>query len=344
MRLLVTDLCASCFVFFFSSRRRHTRWPRDWSSDVCSSDLKTVRVTPQDEQQRIRYIIEDADELTSAGYIWVPGRAKQAPVWVGDPVEVQAGAETTIDLADPNNVRVRPGAQQASVTDPDLVSAAHTDGTEIVQDATTLLYRAAEGSSGQDTISVEVTDGEVGDETSATATLAIPVRIAPEEENLPPTLQGAVFEIEQGGAQGSVDLAASAEDPEGDELTFSLGEFPEDPEVNIALEGSTVTAQASARAAKGTIIDVPVSVSDGTNDPVTATVQVTVGSSNRPLISTGLDEAEIDAGDTGSIPVLDNDSNPFPGGEDRKIGRASCREGAQIWRRAGPREGERQGG
>src|SRR5207253_5034095 len=25
--------------FFFSSRRRRTRWPRDWSSDVCSSDL-----------------------------------------------------------------------------------------------------------------------------------------------------------------------------------------------------------------------------------------------------------------------------------------------------------------
>src|SRR5437660_7843673 len=24
-----------CFFFFFSSRRRHTRWPRDWSSDVC---------------------------------------------------------------------------------------------------------------------------------------------------------------------------------------------------------------------------------------------------------------------------------------------------------------------
>src|SRR5712675_2055596 len=28
-----------CFVFFFSSRRRHTRCSRDWSSDVCSSDL-----------------------------------------------------------------------------------------------------------------------------------------------------------------------------------------------------------------------------------------------------------------------------------------------------------------
>src|SRR5690606_40358373 len=28
--------------FFFSSRRRHTRFSRDWSSDVCSSDLKAM--------------------------------------------------------------------------------------------------------------------------------------------------------------------------------------------------------------------------------------------------------------------------------------------------------------
>src|SRR5207253_6407651 len=33
-------------LFFFSSRRRHTRWPRDWSSDVCSSDLVGIR--PED--------------------------------------------------------------------------------------------------------------------------------------------------------------------------------------------------------------------------------------------------------------------------------------------------------
>ena len=32
------------FVFFFSSRRRHTRYWRDWSSDVCSSDLSSRRV------------------------------------------------------------------------------------------------------------------------------------------------------------------------------------------------------------------------------------------------------------------------------------------------------------
>src|SRR2546429_4034517 len=40
----VKGLCEMCargiiLFFFFSSRRRHTRCSRDWSSDVCSSDL-----------------------------------------------------------------------------------------------------------------------------------------------------------------------------------------------------------------------------------------------------------------------------------------------------------------
>src|SRR5256886_5896419 len=33
------------FVFFFSSRRRHTRFDCDWSSDVCSSDLNKLGFT-----------------------------------------------------------------------------------------------------------------------------------------------------------------------------------------------------------------------------------------------------------------------------------------------------------
>src|SRR5690348_17526542 len=33
------DLWRVLMFFFFSSRRRHTRWTGDWSSDVCSSDL-----------------------------------------------------------------------------------------------------------------------------------------------------------------------------------------------------------------------------------------------------------------------------------------------------------------
>src|SRR5262245_26596570 len=37
-------LCFFFFCFFFSSRRRHTRCLSDWSSDVCSSDLKDSKV------------------------------------------------------------------------------------------------------------------------------------------------------------------------------------------------------------------------------------------------------------------------------------------------------------
>src|SRR5688572_32975630 len=33
------------YIFFFSSRRRHTRFDCDWSSDVCSSDLREFAQT-----------------------------------------------------------------------------------------------------------------------------------------------------------------------------------------------------------------------------------------------------------------------------------------------------------
>src|SRR3712207_8499366 len=39
MSLRVSSVSVCSFFFFFSSRRRHTRYWRDWSSDVCSSDL-----------------------------------------------------------------------------------------------------------------------------------------------------------------------------------------------------------------------------------------------------------------------------------------------------------------
>src|SRR6266487_2428893 len=40
---VLMPLSALLLSFFFSSRRRHTRWTGDWSSDVCSSDLLVPR-------------------------------------------------------------------------------------------------------------------------------------------------------------------------------------------------------------------------------------------------------------------------------------------------------------
>src|SRR6266576_3690560 len=62
------------FFFFFSSRRRHTRSLRDWSSDVCSSDLWVLLDTatiPEPlatrEEYRLRTSIEERSEERRVG-------------------------------------------------------------------------------------------------------------------------------------------------------------------------------------------------------------------------------------------------------------------------------------
>src|SRR5260221_5702193 len=54
----------SVAFFFFASRRRHTRSLCDWSSDVCSSDLRLTLPAPRDG---LELIGEAAAELRRAG-------------------------------------------------------------------------------------------------------------------------------------------------------------------------------------------------------------------------------------------------------------------------------------
>src|SRR2546430_7134495 len=49
-------------IFFFSSRRRHTRFDCDWSSDVCSSDLCTV-VTAMSLERYTRLLMDASAEF-----------------------------------------------------------------------------------------------------------------------------------------------------------------------------------------------------------------------------------------------------------------------------------------
>src|SRR3712207_3625692 len=48
------------YRFFFSSRRRHTRYWRDWSSDVCSSDLIQVGAATEVAMKEKKARVEDA--------------------------------------------------------------------------------------------------------------------------------------------------------------------------------------------------------------------------------------------------------------------------------------------
>src|SRR5699024_11720290 len=76
--------------FFFSSRRRHTRSKRDWSSDVCSSDLASGEPLLRDDlvEHLARVGIERARDLADLGVVedrreaagQLPGLEERRPV------------------------------------------------------------------------------------------------------------------------------------------------------------------------------------------------------------------------------------------------------------------------
>src|SRR3712207_7398465 len=87
-----------CFFFFFSSRRRHTRYWRDWSSDVCSSDLCLSRfgATFSPPSRRTRRI---AAGFTAAILAWtlllprIPAPGETWPFWYERSEERRVGKE-----------------------------------------------------------------------------------------------------------------------------------------------------------------------------------------------------------------------------------------------------------
>src|SRR2546429_1118694 len=72
-----------CF-FFFSSRRRHTRCSRDWSSDVCSSDLFDGPCNPAGPGLRSLGRIDPADPIaTTDGREVLPQRLRLVGIGKG---------------------------------------------------------------------------------------------------------------------------------------------------------------------------------------------------------------------------------------------------------------------
>src|SRR5262249_57365909 len=79
--VLKTDKYTLHIIFFFSSRRRHTRLVSDWSSDVCSSDLiRAIVDNPQKGQPggRGRPARPTVWEKTSPGNPFVKDEAQRS--------------------------------------------------------------------------------------------------------------------------------------------------------------------------------------------------------------------------------------------------------------------------
>src|SRR6266568_7153469 len=61
-------------VFFFSSRRRHTSWNCDGSSDVCSSDLRAPEARAGQQAPRL---VPDPDDIRAARRLHMLARAER---------------------------------------------------------------------------------------------------------------------------------------------------------------------------------------------------------------------------------------------------------------------------
>src|SRR2546427_10101966 len=87
-------------LFFFSSRRRHTRFDCDWSSDVCSSDLRPGalfghELAPElrDRRERVvvhlaprenrNLLVEQRDQLAQDAALRLPAQAQEDEVVAG---------------------------------------------------------------------------------------------------------------------------------------------------------------------------------------------------------------------------------------------------------------------
>ena len=264
-----------------------------------------IALTPQ--AQVVTYTVTDVDGLQAKAFVRVPGDQSRPYVKPGvTPLEAVSGEPLTIELDDV--VVVREG-REPRITEEKTVDA--TEGTVEVQDADTVEFTSTKDFAGTAAVSLEVTDGDgPDDEDGNKAVLTLPIDVVP-STNMPPKVVGSPTLQVAAGEENVVDLSRYVKDPDKDKLTFEV-ESPKG--ITTSVSGGTVTAQVEPSVPKGTTEDVGFTVSDGTNPPVSGNLELTVVGSTRPLVQTTPDKVpDAHQGQPVTVPVLDNDTNPFPG-------------------------------
>src|SRR3989449_10402640 len=95
------------FFFFFSSRRRHTRCSRDWSSDVCSSDLLRNGHALTFEGKIDRDLLDDRVDVVAPGVVVHEAIDAQPLLLVQPPLQAPAPAGR-LAVSRQQNAIVRP--------------------------------------------------------------------------------------------------------------------------------------------------------------------------------------------------------------------------------------------
>src|SRR5437762_11821304 len=118
------------FFFFFSSRRRHTRYIGDWSSDVCSSDLRRPRhrphlPEPHAERREEREVLEGAADAEGGDAVRRQPQQRAA-------AEADVAALRRVEPAQAIEERRLPGAVGAD--EPDDLAVGHVERDAVERD------------------------------------------------------------------------------------------------------------------------------------------------------------------------------------------------------------------
>ena len=270
-----------------------------------------VLIPVTDSMRLVVYTITDRDGLTNSAVVTVPGRDTTAPFLntAGLPIEMDAGTSRTINLSD--YVVTRSGRSPRLVDD--SAPVAQTGLDSVVADSSTQLTLTANASfGGNSAFLIQVADGDASDSGTLTASLSLPVRIKA-TQNQPPTFAPTAIRVEAGGAAVTQDLRLGVRDPEGTDVstfTYVMGSAPDT--VSASLSGTVLTVSAPETTPAGSAGAIAVSVTDEQGNTVNGSIPVEVVATTKPRIQLPAYNVKAKVGETVSVDVASNATNPFP--------------------------------
>ena len=285
-----------------------------WDLKLSSSDpdvevgKDSISLTVGETQRLVLYTITDADGLTGHAVVVVPARSALRPRINPSAVPAHVPADKTTDINLSSYILTREGTKPVITDASSIHMAKGTKDAKTASSGTALSFTPDSGFTGQTSVTFTVADGTGSDALSSTLTLPI---VVDSSTNKPPTFTPTEVKVAPGEGAVTANLAAMTSDPDpSDKLSFQAGPAPAG--FDISLSGSSLSVKASDKATEGTTGSIPITVSDGVNPPVSASLPVRVSASNKPLMTTAPINLESRNGEAVSTDVSKAVTNPFP--------------------------------
>ena len=285
-----------------------------WDLKLSSSDpdvevgKDSISLTVGETQRLVLYTITDADGLTGHAVVVVPARSALRPRINPSAVPAHVPADKTTDINLSSYILTREGTKPVITDASSIHMAKGTKDAKTASSGTALSFTPDSGFTGQTSVTFTVADGTGSDALSSTLTLPI---VVDSSTNKPPTFTPTEVKVAPGEGAVTANLAAMTSDPDpSDKLSFQAGPAPAG--FDISLSGSSLSVKASDKATEGTTGSIPITVSDGVNPPVSASLPVRVSASNKPLMTTAPINLESRNGEAVSADVSKAVTNPFP--------------------------------